>query len=119
MKRAASCPDESGQSPVCKTRKTENTSKEEEKVTEELEDVPEKTESQLSYAMSSEKLLKPEYSINTPMNPQYPVLGAQTNVPYTSWPYDPRLAFLLRNDFVQTYQNLIEMYNSGASKPTG
>ena len=46
----------------------------------------------------------------------FPIVNSTTNVPLTSWPYDPRLAFFLRNDFVQTYSNLMEMYSIEASK---
>lgn len=44
------------------------------------------------------------------------VMTPSPNIAYASWPYDPRLALFLRNDFIQTYQNLIEMYNVGAVK---
>lgn len=45
-----------------------------------------------------------------------PVMSTQTNIPYSSWPYDPRIALFLRNGFVQTYHNFVEMYNAGTSK---
>lgn len=57
-----------------------------------------------------------EYISALPTHAQLPMMNTQANMPYANWPYDPRIALFLRNGFVQTYHNLIEMYNAGASK---